>query len=105
MITSNKLNTGFFSAPNWFFDYFSVSRSSASELESFCRSLPHQTDSTSALQGGEKRKRRWREGWGGGGRLFERGDYFKYFWLRWEGAIIRVRRLIEGRLLFEEIRY
>ena len=41
-------------------------------------------------------------GGGGGGRLFEGGDYFKYFGQR--GAIIRGRRLIEGRLLFEEIR-
>ena len=39
----------------------------------------------------------------GGGRLFELGDYFKYFGQR--GVIIRGRRLIEGRLLFEEIRY
>ena len=38
----------------------------------------------------------------GGGRLFEGGDYFKYFGQR--GAIIIGRRLIEGRLLFEEIR-
>ena len=29
------------------------------------------------------------------------GDYFKYFRLR--GAIIQGRRLIEGRLLYEEI--
>ena len=35
-------------------------------------------------------------------RLFEGGDYFKYFHQR--RAIIRGRRLIEGRLLFEEIR-
>ena len=35
-------------------------------------------------------------------RLFEGGDYFKYFYQR--RAIIRGRRLIEGRLLFEEIR-
>ena len=41
------------------------------------------------------------EGEGGGGRLFEGGDYFKYFGQR--GAIIRGRRLIERRLLFEEI--
>ena len=41
-------------------------------------------------------------GWGGG-RLFERDDYFKHFHQR--GAIIRGKRLIEGRLLFEEIRY
>ena len=35
-------------------------------------------------RGGDKRKRRWREGWG------------------WEGgwAIIRGKRLIEGRLLY-----
>ena len=42
-------------------------------------------------------------GGGGGGRLFEGGDYFKYFGQR--GAIIRGRRLIEGRLLFEDLRY
>ena len=40
---------------------------------------------------------------GGGGRLFERGDYFKYFHQR--AAINRGRLLIDGRLLFEEIRY
>ena len=34
-------------------------------------------------RGGDKRKRRWREGWGGGG---------------W--AIILGKRLIEGRLLY-----
>ena len=40
---------------------------------------------------------------GGGGRLlFEGDDYFKYFHQR--GAIIRGRRLIEGRLFFKEIR-
>ena len=39
----------------------------------------------------------------GGGRLFEGGGYFKCFGQR--GAIIRGRRLIEGRLLFEEIQY
>ena len=38
------------------------------------------------------------EGW-----LFEGGDNFKYFHQR--EATIRGRRLIEGRLLFEEIRY
>ena len=43
---------------------------------------------------------KWREP-GGGGRLFEGGDYFKYFGQM--GAIIRGRRLIEGRLLFKEI--
>ena len=30
------------------------------------------------------------------------GDYFKYF--RQRGAVIRGKRLFEGRLLFEEIR-
>ena len=38
------------------------------------------------------------EGW-----LFEEGDNFKY--LHQREATIRGRRLIEGRLLFEEIRY
>ena len=38
---------------------------------------------------------------GGEGRLFERGDYFKFF--RKRGAIIRGRGSIEGRPLFEEI--
>ena len=37
------------------------------------------------------------------GRLFEGGDYFKYF--RQRGTITRGRRLIEGRLLFEETGY
>ena len=37
-------------------------------------------------------------GRGGVGRLFEGGDYFKYFHQSQGG------RLIEGRLLFEEIR-
>ena len=40
---------------------------------------------------------------GAGWRLFEEGDYFKYFGQR--GSIILGRRLIEGRLLLEEIRY
>ena len=35
--------------------------------------------------------------------LFEGGGYFKYF--RRRGAIIQGRRLIEGRLLFEDTRY
>ena len=39
----------------------------------------------------------------GEGRLFEGGNCFRYFGRR--GAIIRERRLIEGRLLLEEIRY
>ena len=38
-----------------------------------------------------------------GGGLLKGGDYFKYFHQR--GAIFLGRRLFEGRLLFEEIRY
>ena len=53
--------------------------------------------------GGIKEREDGQRRGGGGGRLFERGDYFKYFHQR--GAIIGGRRLIEGRLLFEEIRY
>ena len=41
---------------------------------------------------------------GGVRRLFEEGDYFKYFGQR-SGAIIPGRRLIEGRLVFEEIQH
>ena len=41
---------------------------------------------------------------GGGGRgLFVGGNYFKYSVSR--GVIIRGRRLIEGRLIFKQIRY
>ena len=73
---------------------------------------------TYTWQGGDKRKRRWREEWAGGdysreaivlnisvraGRLFKGDDCFKYF--RQSGAIIQGRRLIEGLLLFEEKRY
>ena len=46
-------------------------------------------------------------GGGGGGAglagLLERGDYFKFF--RQRETIIGGRRLIEGRLLFEELQY
>ena len=52
------------------------------------------SDSTLTWQGGDKRNRRRQEGWEGG------GDYFKYIFLK--GAIILVRRIIEGRLLFEK---
>ena len=51
-----------------------------------------------------KKKEKMARRVGRGGRLFERGDYFIYFRLR-VGAIIRVRRLIEGLLLVEEIWY
>ena len=36
-----------------------------------------------------------------GGQLFKEGGYFEYFGQK--GAIIQGRRLIKGRLLFEEI--
>ena len=36
-----------------------------------------------------------------GGQLFKEGYYFEYFGQR--GVIIRGRRLIKGRLLFEEM--
>ena len=52
-----------------------------------------------------KKEREDGEKGGEGGRLFERGDYFIYFRLRGGGAIIRVRRLIEGLLFVEEIWY
>ena len=62
---SNKRNMGFFSI--WFLDYFSMSISSRPQrLMSFAI-----WDSTSTWQGGDKRKRKVREGWGGG----EGGDY------------------------------
>ena len=41
----------------------------------------------------------WREGWEGG-RLFERGDYCKYFGQR--GAIIRGRSSIRGTAIIRE---
>ena len=40
---------------------------------------------------------------GGRERLFDGGNYFKYF--RLKGAIIQGRRLIEGWLLYEGIWY
>ena len=76
-----------------------MSISSASEPELLLISLAGSV-STSTGQEGYKIKRRWREGWEWG-RLFEGGDYFKYFRLR--EAIIRGTRLIKGRLLFVEI--
>ena len=70
-----------------------MSISLASEPES---SLMTSTGSEDQRGGGE-----------GGGRLFKGGNYFKYFGQRGRGGgvIIRGRQLIEGRLLFEEIRY
>ena len=79
MITSNKLNTGFLALQIWFLDYFSVSRSSAPELESFCRSLPHQIDSTLALQGGEKKKEKMARRVGRGGAIIRERRLFYIF--------------------------
>ena len=42
-------------------------------------------------------------GVGGGNKLLEGGNYFKYFCVR--AAIIRGRQLIKGWLLFKEISY
>ena len=78
-----------------------MSITSVSELELSLISFSG-SDSTLTWQGGDKRNRRRQEGWGGW-RLFEEGDYFKYFCLK--GAIIRGRRLIEGRLLFKGMWY
>ena len=80
----------------------SMSITSLSELELSLISFSG-SDSTLTWQGGDKRNRRRQEGWGGGWRLFEEGDYFKHFCLK--GAIIRGRRLIEGRLLFKGMWY
>ena len=57
---------------------------------------------TSTWQGEDKRKRRWQEGW-------EWGDYsreaiIKSIPIR-GGWLFKGGRLIEGRLLFEEVRY
>ena len=63
----------------------SMSITSVSELDSWLElSLISfsGSDSTLTWQGGDKRNRRRQEGWGGGWRLFEGGDYFKYFRLK-----------------------
>ena len=74
--------------------------------------IPLQFDRAGGGGGGKKKKKGGGGGGGGrikekkgervGGRLFEGGDYSKYFH---RGPIIRGRRFAEGRLLFEEIRY
>ena len=70
----------------WFLDYFSKSISSTSELESSLRRF-FASDSIFNLTGSGQKKEKMVRGVGGG------------------GTIIRGKRLIEGRLLFEEIRY
>ena len=88
MITSNKLNMGFFSVSDWFLDYLSLSISSASELEWSLMSFatPDSTSRSFHLRGRgfkkEKMARRVGGRGGGGRRLFEEGDYFKYFCLK-----------------------
>ena len=97
IITSNKLNMGFLSVPNWvpglIFGAWIITHQ-------FCWIRFH-FNFTRRVQKKEKMTRG--VGWGGGWLLFEGGDYFKYFHQR--GAIIRGRRLIEGRLFFKEIRW
>ena len=95
IITSNKLNMGFLSVPNWvpglIFGAWIITHQ-------FCWIRFH-FNFTRRVQKKEKMTR----GVGGGRLLFEGGDYFKYFHQR--GAIIGGRRLIEGRLFFKEIRW
>ena len=74
LITSNKQNMGFLSVPNlviWLiFNANILGTRARLSLISFVGS-----GSTATWQGGDKRKRRWREGWGW-------GDYFKHVGLR-----------------------
>ena len=79
MITSNKLNTGFLALQIWFLDYFSASRSSAPELESFCRSLPHQIDSTLIYKEGKKEREDGEKGGEGGGAIIRERRLFYIF--------------------------
>ena len=77
MITSNKLNMGFFSVSDWFLDYLSLSISSASELEWSLMSFatPDSTSRSFHLRGrGFKKQKMARRvgGRGGGG-----GDYLR----------------------------
>ena len=51
----------------------------------------------------DKRKRRWKEGWGGGD--YSREAIIFNISIKGEHFDIRGRRLMEGRLLFKEIRY
>ena len=74
--------------------------SSVSELESPWSVL---LDQTPLQLDGEGIKEREVGERGGGGRLFEGGDYFKY--IRLKGAIIPGRQLSEGQLLFKETQY
>ena len=76
MITSNKLNMGFFSVSDWFLDYLSLSISSASELEWSLMSFvtPDSTSRSFHLRGRgfKKEKMARRVGGRGGG-----GDYLR----------------------------
>ena len=81
----------------WFLDEFSMPISLVSVLESPWSVL---LDQTLLQLDGEGIKEREDGERGSGGRLFEGGDYFKYF--RLKGAIIPGRQLIEGQLLFKE---
>ena len=77
-------------------------RSSVMELESSLISIAD-SKSTSTWQGTRhKWKRRWPERWGGGGHYRQGKRLFKKFPSK--GAAVRGKRLIEGRLLFPEVR-
>ena len=79
----------------------SMSITSVSELELSLISFSG-SDSTLTWQGGDKRNRRRQEGWGGGGwRLFEGGDYFKYF--RLKEAINRGTTIIRGNTVCSDV--
>ena len=96
IITSNKLNMGFLSVPNlvpWLI-FRAWIITDIVLLDKISLQLDREV--IKERQDGE------RVG-GGGGQLLKGGHYFKYFHQR--GAIIWGRRLIEGRLLFKEIRY
>ena len=96
IITSNKLNMGFLSVPNlvpWLiFRAWLITDIVLLDQISF------QLDRERI-----KERVKEREGGWGGWRLLKGGDYFKYF--HQSGAIFWERRLFEGRLWFEEIRY
>ena len=74
MITSNKLNMGFFSVSDWFLDYLSLSISSASELEWSLMSFvtPDSTSRSFHLRGRGFKKEKMARRVGGRG-----GDYLR----------------------------
>ena len=94
IITSNKLNMGFLSVPNWvpglIFGAWIITHQ-------FCWIRFH-FNFTRRVQKKEKMTR----GWGGGGRLlFEGGEYFKYFHQR--GAINRGTAILQGNTVVSSL--